>query len=204
MTLFEDDFEGSLSQWTGSDDGSTSATLLTDPLDSSNKAMSFNGTSHTGDAFTRLPISIAGYEQVLVEFRYLGLPVLGSAQDNYGGFLGISVGPSISSGPAAWIAGTDVSAANGLGFQGVHLVDDGTWRSYVVDITELVQNNSLTSFRLMAEDWADAGGLNQSVVGDVFFDNVKVVGVPEPASCAVCVAGLACGAYSVARRRQVV
>jgi hypothetical protein len=80
-----------------------------------------------------------------------------------------------------------------MGFSGIHLVDDGTWRNYEVDITSLVQNNSLDGFFLKAEDWG-----NSNVSGDVFFDNI-VVSIPEPSSLSLLALG---GVVVVLGRRK--
>ena len=182
--LFQDDFEASLSQWTGKNNGAHSGVIVADPLAPANNVLKFTNRTTSGDIFTQSIIPFAGYSQVFVEFRYLGLAQAQSVSDNFGGFFGVTLNLN-PSGNASWIAGTDSSAANGLGFQGVHLIDDGSWHSYQIDITPILTNNSIDAMYLMAEDWIDAGG----VAGDAYFDSVKVTGVPEPVSYALLLLG---------------
>jgi hypothetical protein len=184
VLLFSDGFETGLSQWTGFNGGSTSAFVVSDPLGSSSQVLSFNGTSYLGDIFSFSPINVLGMTSIKVRFDYLGRAVAGSVPDNFGGFVGLAT--TLSSGSGGWIAGTLQSAANGAGFDGIHILDDGNWHSYEVDVTSVIQNNSWSSIYLKLEDWGDAGP-----TGDVFFDNISIVAVvPEPSSSSVLVVGL--------------
>jgi hypothetical protein len=174
--LFTDGFETGLSQWTGFNGGATSGFIVSDPLGSGSQVLSFNGISYLGDIFTLSPISVSGTTSVKVRFDYLGKAVAGSIPDNFGGFVGLAT--TLTEGSGAWIAGTLPSAVNGAGFVGIHILDDGNWHSYEVDVTSVIQNNSWSSIYVKFEDWGDGGP-----VGDVFFDNISVVAtVPEPSA----------------------
>ena len=183
MVLFTDGFETGLSQWTGFNGGSTSGFLVSDPLGSGSQVLSFNSLGYNGDIFTFSPISVSGTTSVKVRFDYLGKAVAGSITDNFGGFVGLAT--SLTEANGAWIAGTLQSAVNGAGFEGIHILDDGNWHSYEVDITSVIQNNSWSSIYVKLEDWGDGGP-----VGDVFFDNVSVVAtVPEPSAYTLLIGG---------------
>jgi hypothetical protein len=90
----------------------------------------------------------------------------------YGGFLGIADSPN-SDALQFWLAGTFPAALNTPPSVATTLVADGQWHHYEIDITEFIVANQLTGTHLMLEDWLDLG----SVPGDVYFDNVQVVGV---------------------------
>ena len=183
VVLFSDGFETGLSQWTGFNGGSTSGFITSDPLGSSTQVLSFTGFGYLGDLFTLSPINVADTTSVKIRFDYLGKSVAGSIPDNYGGFVGLAT--TLSEGSGGWIAGTLQSAVNGAGFVGIHIVDDGNWHSYEVDVTSVIQNNSWSSIYVKFEDWGDSGQ-----VGDVFFDNVSVVAtVPEPSTCLLAIGG---------------
>jgi hypothetical protein len=183
ITLFSDGFEAGLSQWTGFNGVATSGYVVSDPLGSGSHVLSFSGVGYLGDSFTLAPISVTGTTSVKVRFDYLGKAVPGSIPDNFGGFVGLAT--TLTEGSGGWIAGTLQSAVNGAGFVGIHIIDDGNWHSYEVDVTSVIQNNSWSSIYLKFEDWGDGGP-----VGDVFFDNVSVVAtVPEPTACALLLTG---------------
>ena len=135
VMIFQENFESTLSQWTGKSGGAHAGTIVADPFNTGNNVLSFTGLNYSGDIFTQSLIPVSGYSQVFIEFDYLGLAKGGSVADNYGGFFGITLNQNPVGGDASWIAGTDTSAANGLGFQGIHLVDDGAWHTYQIDIT---------------------------------------------------------------------
>ena len=141
MVVFSDGFETGLSQWTGFNGSSSSGFVVPDPLGSGSQVLSFNGTSYVGDIFTLSPIGVLGATSVKVRFDYLGKAVVGSIPDNFGGFVGLAT--TLTEGSGAWIAGTLLSAVGGGGFLGgIHILDDGNWHSYEVDITSVIQSNS--------------------------------------------------------------
>ena len=189
VVLFQDNFENGLGKWTGSSGGSTSGVIVQDPLGTSRgNALTFTSFSYTGDIFTASKISTAGYGAIHVSFDYLGM------YGGSGGFVGVATGnPFIAGG---WIAGVDQSAANGSGFTGIGISNDGSWHNYDIDITSMLNANSLNGFYLIAEDWGDSGRSQGT-----YFDNIKVTGsVPEPSSLSLmALSGLA---VALGRRRR--
>lgn len=187
VVLFQDDFENGLGKWTGSSGGSTSGVIVLDPLGTSRgKALTFTSFSYTGDIFTASKISTTGYGAIHVSFDYLGM------YGGSGGFVGVATGnPFVAGG---WIAGVDQSAANGAGFTGIGISNDGYWHNYDIDISSMLNGNSLNGFYLIAEDWGDSGRSHGA-----YFDNIKVTGsVPEPSTLSL----LALGGVVVALRRR--
>jgi hypothetical protein len=168
--LFQDSFSGGLSQWTGRNGGSHQGQIIADPLNAQSSVLNFNGLNYSGDIFTASAIPVAGISQVLLSFDYLGLAQLGSVPGNLGGFLGI--GFDLVPNGGAWLAGTEPSAVNGLGFTGIEIIDDGSWHHYQIDLTPMITANNISAFHLMVEDWGDAHG----VAGDSYFDNITVSG----------------------------
>jgi len=189
VIIFTEDFESGLGRWTGLQGVPTTGFTIVDPLGTRGNVLAFSGLSYQGDIFTAEKLALSNFGFVKVKFDYLGKAVSNSPSDNFGGFLGIATTLATNSG--AWLAGTNQSVANGMGFTGIHLIDDGNWHSYEVDITNLVRNNSLDGIFLKMEDWGVSGS-----VGDVYFDNI-VVSVPEPSSSSLLLIGVA----GVASRR---
>ncbi|MBE0545661.1 MAG: hypothetical protein IH623_30385 [Verrucomicrobia bacterium] len=173
VVLFSDGFETGLARWTGFDGGLSTGFVTPDPLGSGSLVLSFSGTRFNGDMFTLSPISVSGATSVKVRFDYLGKAVVGSSPDNFGGFIGLATTLTQPSG--TWIGGTLLSAVNGSGFQGIHIVDDGSWHSYEVDVTSVIQSNDWSSIYVKLEDWGGAGP-----AGDVFFDNISVIATFQP------------------------
>ena len=168
--LFEDTLTGNLNLWTGKGGGQHQGEIVSDPLDASNRVLSFTGLNVSGDIFTASPINITGFDQVVLSFDYLGLAQPGSVLGNLGGFVGISVSLNLD---VAWIAGTEPTAVGGSRFpDGIELIDDDSWHSYTIDLTELIHSNNLVAIRLLIEDWLQAGGIS----GDAYFDNIRVFG----------------------------
>jgi hypothetical protein len=188
VVLFEDNFESGLGKWTGSSGGPTSGLLVQDPLATSRvNVLTFTSFSYTGDIFAASKISTVGYDVIHVSFDYLGM------YEGSGGFVGVATGnPFVAGG---WIAGVDQSAANGAGFIGIGISNDGSWHNYNIDITSMIKWNSLNDFYLIAEDWGDSGRSHGA-----YFDNIKVTGsVPEPSSLSLLVLG---GVVVALRRRR--
>lgn len=172
--LFEDSFSGDLSSWTGKLGGGHQGQIVADPLVPGNHVLNFSGFNWSGDIFSGL-INTSGHSGIILSFDYLGLAVPGSNAGNLGGFVGISDSLDPQASGAAWVAGTEPSAVNGLGQNGIEILDDGIWHHYEIELTQLLANNNISAFRVMLEDWGDAGG----VAGDAYFDNVKVQAVPD-------------------------
>jgi hypothetical protein len=90
---FLDDFESGLGQWTGRPSTAYSGQLMPDPLSSGHgQVLCFTNLNSGGDLFVSNPIALSGL--VNVSFDYLGLPALGGAPGDLGGFLGIIYSPT--------------------------------------------------------------------------------------------------------------
>ena len=172
VTLIEDTFEsGTLSLWTGKNGGAHQGQIVADPLNASNHVLTFTGVNAAGDIFSAARLEFAGPRQYILSFDFLGLAA-GPAPTEYGGFIGITDSPTTN--PLEfWVAGTYLPALNAPPSVATQLVADGQWHHYEVNITPLVLAAQLTGTHLMLEDWVGLG----SVAGDVYFDNIQLVGV---------------------------
>lgn len=169
IILFGDNFEsGNLNQWIGKSGGPTSGQIVADPLNPTNRVLTFGGVTFGGDIFSATPLNVSMQRRYVVKFDFLGLP---GAPEN-GAFVGFSDLPEATLNPF-WIASTFPPGLSAPPSVATTLVANGQWRRYEIDFTEIVASNGLTQTFLMLEDWFDRG----SVPGDVFFDNVSVVGV---------------------------
>lgn len=187
--VFQEDFSSDLSAWTGKGGGAHAGQIVDDPLRPGNRVLSFTGTDYSGNIFNTTAIPAGGGGgRVILTFDYLGLAQPASVPGNLGGFLGVSQELNPVANSAAWIAGTQLDAVNGLGRTGIEIADDGLWHSYSIDLTAMLTDNNIPFFRLMLEDWRDAGG----VAGDVYFDNLVVAKVSDGLGLAS--AGLGSGA----------
>lgn len=183
-TLFFDDFEGTLSQWTGvyAYMGPTSA-IVADPLQGDHALLA--GLNSGGDIRTIAPITSATGNYI-VSFDYLGSAVPGSTPGDFGGFL-------FWTGTWEWLGGS--SGAYGYAN---NLIDDGQWHSYSFALSSAPGNS------IYIEDWIGSGWVG----GDAFFDNVRVTDefgptaapVPEPATFAMF--GLGLIGFAAATRRR--
>lgn len=162
--LVEEDFEADLGQWTGKHGGRHSGMIVPDPLNPSNRVLTFRRGASAGDVFSH-EISADPNAVYELSFDYLGLSLPGSAPSNHGGFIGISEGLPDHH---AWIAGTDPPHTSN------DLVDDGRWHTYSYRFrpSEYVRPTA-RRVRVMLED-AHSPGRVPGVVGDVFFDNVRL------------------------------
>lgn len=183
-TLFQEDFEGNLSQWAGvySYMGPTSS-IVADPLQGDHALLA--GLNSGGDIRTTSPITSASGNYI-ISFDYLGRAVPGSAPGDFGGFL-------FWTGTGTWIGGTTTD----YGYPG-NLIDDGQWHSYSISLSSAPGNS------IYIEDWIGSGWVG----GDAFFDNILVTdeygatpaAVPEPTTLAML--GLGLLGLAVARRRS--
>ena len=183
--LFFDDFESDLSQWTGKAGGAHHGQIVSDPVEADH-AMNFTQLNASGDIFSSGAFSSSS-QKFRLSFDYLGDPSLGGVAGNLGGFIGRSLGL-----PAGhtWLAGT--SGASGAA---PILADDGTWHHYSIDFM------TSSSIHVMIEDFSGSRG----VVGDAYFDNVRLESVPEPTTLMLFGMGLVAACVSkrsdAARRR---
>jgi hypothetical protein len=166
-TTFREDFELGLEGWTGRGDGRHFGLIVSDPLNPSNRVLTFSRGGTAGDIFSD-EIFVDQDAEYELSFDYLGIVVPGSAASNHGGFIGIS---EALPGRHVWIAGTDPLHARN------DLVDDGTWHTYTFRFRPSSHLTApLGRLRLMLEDAQSPGGL-PGAVGDAFFDNVHLRGV---------------------------
>jgi len=175
--LFNDGFEGDLSQWIGQGGGAHSGTIVPDPLNPANHVLTFTALADGGDIFSAQYPGYHGFVYLLY-FDYLGFPKEETPEGNTGGRFGVTQDAPGS--PSYWLAAT---VDEGCIQQ--ELIDDGTWHSYTLwFFPECIPEFKAGGFRVMLEDWC--GGppdMPQGVSGDAFFDNVQLyiheVGVQE-------------------------
>jgi len=188
-SLFSEDFENGLNQWTGKNYGSYQAVIVPDPLRPGNHVVSFSGTTNGGDIFSVPATTLTEGQQYSFSLEYLGRAVYNSIPDNYGGFASISdvVVPDNFYLTWPWIFGTQADYP----LLQVHLIDDGQWRSYSYDFVwhKSDFNTQYDNIHVMLEDFSSSG----NTVGDVFFDNVQINAVPEPSTLVL----LGMGAFSL-------
>ena len=188
---FFDDFESGLGQWAGRPSTAYSGQLMPDPLSSGRgQVLCFTNLNSGGDLFVSNPIALSGL--VNVSFDYLGLPALGGTPGDLGGFLGIIYSPTATTQGTDlfWFAGTQDSYP-GLT---VFLTDDGAWHHYSFQLNA----SAIPAFHLMLEDYSGSGG----VPCDIFFDNISVAPVPEPAVGSLLLLSLLAGGGWGRRPRQ--
>jgi hypothetical protein len=180
---FTEDFEGTLGQWTGKNNGSHSGQVVTDPISgSTNDVLNFTGTNSGGDIYTLATFQPGTYR---LEFDYLGT----CGSQDCGGFIGYSQNYDPASDgiyddlrwlASSWPAGFFPTSQGDIV---VDLTDNGSWGHYSTEFTV-----SSYPFHLMLEDyrglyqspasWSmDAGGSP----GDAYFDNITLTAVPLPA-----------------------
>ncbi|MGC3957192.1 MAG: hypothetical protein QM813_04255 [Verrucomicrobiota bacterium] len=173
FVLFHDKFEGTnLNQWIGKVGEPHHGVLVADPHNPANQVLSFSGVNFAGDLFNAIPLNVSRSRQYVLSFDFLGLPEASNPGLETGGFLGIAnaADPLIQQ---TWVCGTYAPAVTAPVPIATTLVANGQWHHYEIDITALIDANDLSAIVLMLEDW---GGLG-SVPGDVFFDNISVVGL---------------------------
>ena len=165
-TLFEEDFEASLSRWSGQGYGAHNGMIVDDPLQAGNSVLSFSGLRKGGDVFHTSGIELVPGNTYQVSVDYLGKEIPVSVTDDFGGFFGLSDIVDYTPTNKAWLFGT----REGYAVLRNHLIDDGQWHTYTY--TFQWQQSEIDAadnrIHITMEDWASAGGS----YGDVFFDNI--------------------------------
>lgn len=173
QTLFEDDFEGDLSQWVGKQGGQHHGLIVQDPLQKNNHILTFTERNGSGDIFG-WEVQVTEGLTYQLEFEYMGNPTSGGNPDNLGGFIGFAEDTPDGH---RWLAGT---AFNG-GAEDAQLIDDGEWHTYSIKFDPYVGGiayfppPSNGTIRVMVEDYSGSGG----VAGDAFFDNIRLSIAPQ-------------------------
>jgi hypothetical protein len=170
VVLFEDAFEnGNLDQWTSKPGDTHSGVIVTDPLNPTNRVLTFAAVKFGGDTFSVAPIPVSAQEKFVLSFDFLGL---NSGVEN-GAFLGTVPSPGADPSTFFWLASTYPSEINAPASAATPLTADGTWRHYEIDLTDVIAAGGWTNLHLALEDWAGLG----SVPGDALFDNIRLVKV---------------------------
>ncbi len=174
--LFQEGFESGLGAWVGKSNGSHRGVIVPDPHDSSNHVLTFSGLMDSGDIFST-EIAVNPSSTYLLQFDYLGLPLAGSPDGNYGGYIGYFDGETGGGWNGRWLAGT-INVV-------VDLIDDGEWHSYEI---EFIPEDGVTvtneTIRIMLEDWNGSGcsSCPPGVPGDAFFDNIVLGAIQTTAT----------------------
>ncbi len=192
---FSDDFEGTLSQWTGLYGGPYEAAIVPDPLNSGHgNVVTFTALHNArGLIATANELSFTG--PFVISFDYLGLPGLGGTAGDLGGFVGVTrslLDPGNEGTGHIWLAGTQDDYPGPPGLV-TTLIDDGAWHHYTIQSSAV----PFSSFYMMFEDFAYPAG----VPGDAFFDNITVTPVPEPSAVALASLGAAIALLTLRLRR---
>ncbi|MFW5427188.1 MAG: hypothetical protein ACKE8G_02940 [Methylophagaceae bacterium] len=155
-TLFFEDFESGLGQWSDAYQGFNAQTVA-DPADAGNQVLNFTALRGGGDLFSSNAFTSTTSNSFILSFDYLGTCSTG----NCGGFIGVS--QFTSGGPHTWLGGT-TSPYPDL------LPDTGVWEHVSITFS------SSYAVHLMLEDWGGSGG----VAGDAYFDNILLTDANGP------------------------
>src|SRR5882672_9377825 len=93
--LFEENFEsGNLNQWTGKLGLPHHGQTVTDPLNASNRVLTFTDVHSAGDIFSATPVVVDALpRRYVLSFDLLGLAIGGLPPTEYGGFAGVTLDP---------------------------------------------------------------------------------------------------------------
>jgi len=162
-TLFSDDFESDLSQWSDVFFNQDSAQIVVDPLNSSNNVLNFSKPGFGGDL-----TSASGYtsfgNSFILSFDYLG--TCGNPNPGCGGFAG--VGSTANGGATFWVSGT--STAGGAPND---LLDTGAWEHVDVAFT------GFSSTYIILQDFNNFLGA-AAIPEDAYFDNIVLTDASGP------------------------
>lgn len=174
-SLFFDDFESGLGQWTGKGGGAHHAQIVADPLDATNQVINFTQTAAGGDIFQSLGLTTTASQPLVLSFDYLGV---GAGQS--GGYIGIS---GATDAQHFWLAGTgNTSGASPI------LTTTGQWQH-----VEIAFNTPYTTTRVMIEDFV-------APAYNAYFDNITVA-TPMPAPAAILAGPVLLGLVGLQRKR---
>lgn len=170
QTIFSEDFEGTLSQWTGKSGGGHHGVITVDPLRAGNKVLTFNGLGSGGDMFSILAIPVVPAQTYILKFEYLGTPGAGGVAGNLGGVIGFS--ENLVPNKHRWLEGTVLCC----GIEADNLADSDAWETHSVSFDPFKNSvgNPWTiagnDIHIILEDFIGSGGL----AGDVYFDNIRL------------------------------
>ena len=167
-TLFSDDFESGLGQWTAGN-----GQIVADPAGGTNQVLNFSSLNSAGDIFSTSSMYSSNSNLFTLSFDYYG------TSNNSGGFIGYSQG---TPGSHVWLAGSDTNysgtwlwSQNAAGpLTDRILIGDNNWHSYQLTFAGL-----FNPIRLMLEDFVGS----DNTAGNAYFDNIVLTNaVPVPAA----------------------
>jgi hypothetical protein len=192
-TLFSEDFEGTLAQWSPNAHGQ----IVVDPLNAANNVLNFSAVYSNGDIFSSVPITLISGMTYTIAFDFYGVK---GSDSSSGGFAGLASGTNATN-ERAWYAGS--YAYPNLLPGGFVLADAPTvWTHYVYSFVAPIKIGAAdpaSAMRLMFEDFNGAG----STAGNAYFDNITITATPVPAALPLFASGLgALGLLGWRRKRK--